>query len=476
MIETNQIEYKRELTKELDIEKEVVAFLNYREGGIIYIGIDKSGKPVGVKDIDGDMLKIKDRIRTGVSPSPMGLFDVTFERIEDVPVIKIFVSSGSEKPYCKTKYGLSEKGCFIRVGSAAEPMPISMIDDLYAHRVRNSLRSIRSPRKNLTFRQLHIYYESKGLSLNEHFMENLDLLTDSGEPNYVAFLLADENNVSIKVAKYAGKDRDILIANNELGFCSLLKATDNVLDKLRVENNVSSEITYKRRIDSPLWDERAMREIVINAIVHNDYYTNEVPPKFEIFSDHIEITSAGRLPSDMTKEEFFGGVSSPRNKELMRVFRDVDMVEALGSGMKRIGKVYSLNDIFHFTTNFIYASIPFHSQKVGNDISDETVFGSVNDEFGSVNGSVNLTEITKRQLDILFIIANENNHFGSVNDDFGNVKIGLTTKEIISKLNLSERTIYRELAILKQLGLIKRVGSDKAGHWEVTDIKDKMSL
>ena len=363
MIETNRIEYKRELTRDLDIEKEVVAFLNYREGGVIYIGIDDNGTPVGVKDIDGDMLKIKDRIRTGVSPSPMGLFDVTVERIEGVPVIKIFVSSGSEKPYCKAKYGLSEKGCFIRVGTAAEPMPVSMIDDLYAHRVRNSLRHIRSPRKNLTFRQLHIYYESKGLSLNEHFMENLDLLTDEGEPNYVAFLLADENNVSIKVAKYAGKDRDILISNNELGFCSLLKATDNVLDKLRVENNVSSEITYKRRIDSPLWDERAMREIVINAIVHNDYYTNEVPPKFEIFSDHIEIISAGRLPIDMTQDEFFSGVSSPRNKELMRVFRDVEMVEALGSGMLRIGKAYSLKRIFSFTTNFIKTSIKFHSYK-----------------------------------------------------------------------------------------------------------------
>lgn len=363
MIETNRIEYKRELTRDLDIEKEVVAFLNYREGGVIYIGIDDNGTPVGVKDIDGDMLKIKDRIRTGVSPSPMGLFDVTVERIEGVPVIKIFVSSGSEKPYCKAKYGLSEKGCFIRVGTAAEPMPVSMIDDLYAHRVRNSLRHIRSPRKNLTFRQLHIYYESKGLSLNEHFMENLDLLTDEGEPNYVAFLLADENNVSIKVAKYAGKDRDILISNNELGFCSLLKATGNVLDKLRVENNVSSEITYKRRIDSPLWDERAMREIVTNAIVHNDYYTNEVPPKFEIFSDHIEIISAGRLPIDMTQDEFFSGVSSPRNKELMRVFRDVEMVEALGSGMLRIGKAYSLKRIFSFTTNFIKTSIKFHSYK-----------------------------------------------------------------------------------------------------------------
>ena len=283
LTETNRIEFKRELTRELDIEREVVAFLNYHEGGVVYIGIDDSGNAVGVKDIDGDMLKIKDRIRMGISPSPMGLFDVTIERIDEVPVIKIFVASGSEKPYYKTKYGLSERGCFLRVGTASEPMTTKQIEDLYAHRVRNSLRNIRSPRKNLTFRQLHIYYESKGLLLNNHFMENLDLLTDDGDPNYVAFLLADENNVSIKVAKYAGKDRDILIANNELGFCSLLKATDNVLDKLRVENNVSSEITYKRRIDSPLWDERAMREIVINAIVHNDYYTNEVPPNLRFF-------------------------------------------------------------------------------------------------------------------------------------------------------------------------------------------------
>ncbi len=132
----------------------------------------------------------------GISPSPMGLFDVTIERIDEVPVIKIFVASGSEKPYYKTKYGLSERGCFLRVGTASEPMTTKQIEDLYAHRVRNSLRNIRSPRKNLTFRQLHIYYESKGLLLNNHFMENLDLLTDDGDPNYVAFLLADENNVS----------------------------------------------------------------------------------------------------------------------------------------------------------------------------------------------------------------------------------------------------------------------------------------
>ena len=102
MVETNRIEFKQELTDDLDIEKEVVAFLNYREGGIIYVGIDKDGNAVGVKDLDGDMLKIKARIRNNVSPSPMGLFDVTAETINDEKVIKIFVASGSEKPYYKT--------------------------------------------------------------------------------------------------------------------------------------------------------------------------------------------------------------------------------------------------------------------------------------------------------------------------------------------------------------------------------------
>lgn len=463
MTETNRIEFKRELTRDLDIEREVVAFLNYHEGGVVYIGIDDDGTPVGVKDIDGDMLKIKDRIRMGVSPSPMGLFDVTAERIDDISVIKVFVASGSEKPYYKTKYGLSERGCFLRVGTASEPMPANMIEDLYAHRVRNSLRNIRSPRKNLTFRQLHIYYESKGLALNEHFLENLDLLTDGGELNYVAYLLADENSMSIKVAKYAGTDRDILVANNEFGFCSLLKATDQVLDKLKVENNVSSVITYKRRVDTPLWDERAMREIVINAIVHNDYYTNEVPPKFEIFSDHIEITSSGRLPVGMSQEDFFGGISSPRNKELMRVFRDVDLVESLGSGMRRIQKVYS-RGIYLFLPNFIRVAIPFYSQKRNENDNEDALVGSVTDDFGSVNGSVDLSEPTKRQLDILAIISDYANKDGSVN---GSVKSGATTKEIISKLNVSERTIYRELAVLKQMGLIRRIGSDKTGHWEV---------
>lgn len=114
--------------------------------------------------------------------------------------------------------------------------------------------------------------------------------------------------------------------------------------------------------------------------------------------------------------------------------------------------------------NFICVTIPFYSQKRNDTDNEDALIGSVTDDFDSVNGSVNLSEPTKRQLDIIAIISSYAQKVGSVN---GSVKSGATTKEIISQLNVSERTIYRELAVLKQMGLIRRVGSDKTGHWEV---------
>lgn len=357
MPETHRVEYKRELTPELDLEKEVIAFLNTPEGGFIYIGIDKVGQRVGVADVDGDMLKVKDRIKNNITPSAMGLFDLVEEEgPPGVHCIKLIVASGSEKPYAKKKYGLSEKGCFLRIGTAAEPMPAAMIEKLFATRTRNSIGKIKAHRQALSFEQLRIYYDEKRKPLNKQFKTNLELTTEDGALNYAAYLLADENGTSIKVAKYRGKDRIHLIESNEYGYCSLIKATKSVLDKLDLENKTASTITAKERIDVRLWRPIALREAVINAIVHNDY-TREVPPKFEIFADRIELTSACALPEGLTQAEFFEGYSLPRNKELMRVFRDLEMVEHLGSGLPRITEFYG-PDCFRFTENFLRITFP----------------------------------------------------------------------------------------------------------------------
>ena len=360
MSETNRIEYKREFTSELDIEKEVVAFLNYKEGGYIYIGIDKDGSTVGVSDVDDCMLRLKDRIKHNISPSAMGLFDIAEEQRDGRSIIKVTVASGIEKPYFKTRYGMTPKGAYLRVGTSAEPMPQEQIDRLFAMRTRNSIGRIVSNRQDLSFEQLRIYYDERGKRLNDNFKRTLELLTDDGKYNYVAYLLADENGNSIKVAKYSSLDRCDLIENNEYGYCSLIKATKSVLSKLDIENKVAATITPMERIETPLWNKVALREAVINAIVHNDY-SFEVPPKFEIFPDRLEITSAGRLPESLTREEFFNGISIPRNKELMRIYRDVELVESLGSGIPRILRAYG-EDCFKFTDNFIRITLPISVQ------------------------------------------------------------------------------------------------------------------
>jgi predicted HTH transcriptional regulator len=91
-------------------------------------------------------------------------------------------------------------------------------------------------------------------------------------------------------------------------------------------------------------------------IVHNDF-ARKVPPVFEIYSDKIVVTSAGGLPVEMTEEEFYQGFSSPRNRELIRVFKDVKLVEHIGPGIPRILKKYD-RSIFNFTTNFLRVIFP----------------------------------------------------------------------------------------------------------------------
>ena len=367
--ENNRIEYKLYLTD--DLEKEAVAFLNCQEGGIMYIGVHKTGTPVGVNDIDGDMLRIKDRLKNNIMPSCMGLFDVAMENIDSKDVIKITFASGTEKPYYIKKLGMSEKGTFIRIGSASEPMPIRMIESLFAKRTRNSIGRIKSPNQNLTFEQLKIYYEGANKTLNQQFASNLELMTEEGQYNYVAYLLADINGTSIKVAKYDGLDRVDLIENNEYGYCSLIKATKQVLDKISVENKTLAKITPKEREENRLWNPVALREAVINAVVHNDY-PSEIQPKFEFFNDRIEITSFGSLPQGITEKEFFEGYSVPRNKELMRVFRDLDLVEHLGSGIPRILRSYG-KECFKITENFLRMVFPAAVEQTTPQVTPQVV-------------------------------------------------------------------------------------------------------
>ncbi len=432
--ETNRIENKEQLNE--DFEQEVIAFLNYKEGGIIYVGIRKNGQVVGVQDVDLTQLQVKDRIKNNIQPSTLGLFDVVVETIDNKEVIKVVISSGTEKPYYLRKKGRTPEGCYIRVGSSKERMTERMIDDMYSKRIKNTLKEIDSPRQELTFNQLKIYYEEHGLKLNDNFLQNLDLLTSEGKYNYNAFLLADENNVSIKLVKYLGTNKMNLVENQEYGYRCIITATQRILDRLDAENTVYAKIEYKGRKEVEMIDKAALKEAVINAVVHNDYsYGNS--PIIELYSDRIEITSAGGLPQELSQEEFLEGVTAPRNKELIRVFKDVDLIENIGSGVLRILDAYD-KSCFKFMEHFLrvsfkYKENPFEYNQEGNQ-----------EKFSK--------QLNETQDKIISLIKQNPN---------------ITQKEMAKILKISREKVKYHIAVLKETNILTREGSTKKGTWKI---------
>ena len=356
-IETESVELKEIIND--DLEKEVVAFLNSHYG-VIYIGVNNDGEIVGVNNHDDIILKIVDRLKNNIEPSIIGLFEVNVLIYNAKHYIKIEVASGIEKPYYVKKYGMSSKGCYIRIGTQTSQLSQKEIDKLYSRKVKHTLSNMISPKQNLTFSQLKIYYQEKGYDEvnNEFFLDSLDLFTEDHKFNYLAYLLADNNSISVRVAKYHNDD---FIERNDYGKCCILKAINNVIDKLKIENNTAIKITDNaKRDETRLVDSTALREAILNMFCHNDYSIGN-EPYIIIYDDRFELYSYGGLPQGLSKEEFFKAKSLPRNRELMRVMSDLDMGEHLGRGMRRIMKHLSKED-FEITDNFITITFKYSSE------------------------------------------------------------------------------------------------------------------
>ena len=132
------------------------------------------------------------------------------------------------------------------------------------------------------------------------------------------------------------------------------------MDRLEAINITKSIIGIPYRIDKRLLDMKCLREAVINAIAHNNWIEG-VPPIIYVFNNRIEIISTGGLPKNLSKEEFYLGISKPRNKELMRIFSDLDLVERSGYGVPKIINIYG-KEVFEITDNFIRVILPFDKE------------------------------------------------------------------------------------------------------------------
>ena len=428
LIEDERTEFKAILNDKL--EKEVVSFLN-ADGGNIYIGVKDNGEIIGINDdLDKIQLDIKNRIRSNIEPMTLGLFDIKVKSYDSKKYIHLTVAGGNARPYYIKKFGMTPKGCFKRIGSAAEPIDEKQIEKLYASRVRNSLLNMKSPKNNLKFSQLKIYYEEMGFAINDNFLELLDLVDKDGNYNYLAYLLADNNRIPICVGTFKGTDKMDLIEYEDYGNCSLVKACKMVIEKFKLINNTYANITYAEREETNKFDEKLVREAIINAFVHNEWVT-ENPPKFEIYSDHISIVSTGGLPYNATKEDFYKGHSKPVHPELMRIFKDLDLVENMGTCIRKILRMYG-KDIFEFSDNFIVVSFKYNGNEVSTNPVSETF------------------EPNETQKYILKLIGENST---------------ITILEIASELCIGRTTVKRNIKELMENKMITRTGSNRNGKW-----------
>lgn len=225
----------------------------------------------------------------------------------------------------------------------------------------------------LTFDQLFLYYEMKGIKLNRKtFKENLELLTVDGKYNMLAQLLSDDPHIPIRFAVFKGKDKtSTMYAVREYGNMCILLSLDKVLDFgdiLNIPQADERERVVERK-EVFLFSKKAFREAVINAFVHN-LWINGDSPMFTAYEDRIEIVSLGTLPAGQTKEGFFKGISIPVNKKLSEIFLQLHISEKSGRGVPRIVSEYG-EKAFEFRDNAIVVTIPFNHLEVDKTPSDE---------------------------------------------------------------------------------------------------------
>ena len=433
-VENELVEYKEKLTDSL--EKESVAFLNAK-GGDIYIGVKDNGDVFGISNIDKIQLQVKDRLIFGISPSILSLVSITAEKISDKTILKITIKEGTEKPYYIKNKGLSESGAFIRVGSSAQPMTQKMIYAFQTKSFPKSLINIESPEQELTFADLFIHYRRFSKPLNDNtFAKTLNFLTSDGRYNYLAYLMADNNQLSVRFARFndAGERFELIEKAIEYGNCCLITAIQRILDRYDIENITLSKLTgTAHRTDKRLVDAKCLREVVINAFAHNDYSYGMLPI-FEVFQNRFAVRSYGGLVPQLTINDFFLGVSALRNFELMRILKDLELVEALGFGIRGITKVYDRN-IFEFTDNTMYVQLPFEKEVAENE----------NESRGISRG---ISRGSKGK--ILELIKNDKK---------------ISVPEIAEIIGLSIKGVEKNIRQLKQEGILSRTSDTKSGEW-----------
>ena len=322
-----------------DINKEVIAFAN-AEGGTLFIGIKKDGTVIGVADPDDTMLRVTSNLNCSITPNIMPFVQIRSEEMEGHTVVRIDVSTGTNRPYFLARKGLRPEGVYIRRGSAKIPLSIDGIRKMIVDSYGESFENCRSLNQELTFNDFIKEMNARNIEISTS--EKYKILKITGEDNLytnLGLLMSDQCPETLKIAVYSGREKGVFQDRREFSG-SVLKQLEDGYNFIQLMNRTASTFSGLLRIDRKDYPDAAIREALLNSIVHRDYSICG-STIVNIYDDKIEFISLGGLVDGISFEAIYMGASVLRNPALANIFYRMDLIESYGTGVRKIIDLYS---------------------------------------------------------------------------------------------------------------------------------------
>ena len=333
--ESQSIELKFEYTDE--VKRTVIAFAN-GEGGVVYIGVTDSGDIVGVSDADDVCQKVTSSCRNAIKPDITMFLRVCPVVADGKSLVKIEVGRGTDAPYYLADKGMKPSGVFIRVGTSTVQASEAHIRNMIKLSDKEGFTELRSLEQSLTFTVAEKVFKDAGIAFGEAQKVTLGLIDTDGQYTNLGLLLSDQCEHTIKLAVFEGTTKAVFRDRKEF-FGSLFKQLADVTEYVNLINKVHATFRGLQRIDSYDYPPVAIREALLNAIVHRDYSLSG-STFINIYDDKIEFPSLGGLVYGLNVQAIKQGYSMSRNAKLANIFYKLRLVEAYGTGIPRIIDIY----------------------------------------------------------------------------------------------------------------------------------------
>ena len=341
-----------------DIKKEVIAFANC-DGGKLYIGIQDDGTVTGVEDADGIALQVSNMVRDAIKPDLTMFLHYRTLEVEGKHVVAIDIQRGTERPYYIAKKGLRPEGVYVRQGYSAVPATDTMIRYMIKETDGDRFEEMRSLNQELTFRAAKKEFSVREIPFGSKQMQTLKLLNADGIYTNLALLLSEQCMHTIKAAVFQDTDQSIFKDRHEFTG-SLMQQLHEVYAYIDLHNQTHSTFDKLRRIDTRDYPEVAVRETLLNVLVHRDYGFS-ASALISIYADRMEFVSVGGLLPGIELEDVMVGLSVCRNQNLANVFYRLELIEAYGTGIRKIMQSYENTDktpMIETTNNAFKITLP----------------------------------------------------------------------------------------------------------------------